>query len=122
MRNLWVAMVCAVSLPGCVGASTAAPPPATPTPGVTGLLVAAPATLAFNSVGSTQPVSITETGFTGTFSVSGCAGVATFSLAANGALSVTSAGVGSCTLTVTDSNAHQATIAVSVTTLSVPVN
>jgi len=136
MQRLWVALVSAVSLAGCVGGSTAAPLPAatpavapTPTPTPTpvgtptpGPLSAAPPTLAFNSVGVTQAVTVTDPSYTGIYTVSGCAGIATLSAVTNGKFNVTSVAVGTCTLTISDTFSHQVTIAVSVTTLSVPVN
>jgi hypothetical protein len=134
MRRVWIALVCVMSLTGCVGTSVAAPRPTaapTPTPTPAPLpsptptpvpLVAAPATLTFNSVGVTQSVSITGGATPGVFTVAGCAGVATFNVVSPGVFTVTSTGAGACTFTFANASLQQATIAVSVTTLSVPVN
>jgi hypothetical protein len=65
-------------------------------------------------------VTVTDPGFTGTYQVSGCSGVATYGAVSNGTLAVTSFAAGQCTITVSDSF-NQTTISVTVTTLSVPV-
>jgi hypothetical protein len=53
--------------------------------------------------------------------MSGCTGIATLGASANGSFTVTSVAAGSCTITVSDAFTHQATIAVGVTTLGVPI-
>jgi len=108
-----------ISLMLLAGVTSGGPTPApTPTPGP---LSVAPSSLTFNSIGLAQPVIVTDPRFTGTYTISGCAGVATFGPVTNGTLSVTSAAAGSCTLTVSDTFLHSAPIAITVTSLSVPV-
>jgi hypothetical protein len=63
---------------------------------------------------------VTDPGFTGTYTVSGCSGIATYGAVSNGTLGVTSSAAGQCAITVSDTF-NQATIAVTVTTLSVPI-
>jgi hypothetical protein len=95
--------------------------PVSPPPTSTGPLSITPGSLTFNSIGLTQAVSVTDPGFSGPYTIGGCAGIATFGTVTNGTLSVTSVAIGSCTLAVSDTSSHSATIAVGVTSLSVPV-
>jgi hypothetical protein len=83
-------------------------------------LSAIPGSLSF-STASTQPVEVSDPGFSGTYTVSGCAGIVSYGAVANGVLNVTSVAAGTCTLTITDTFSHTATVSVVVTTLSVPV-
>jgi hypothetical protein len=97
-------------------------PAATPTANVTpGPLSATPGSLTFNSVGLTQTVSVTDPGYSGAYTISGCAGVATFGTVTSGSLNVTAVAAGSCALTVSDTLSHATVIPVGVTSLSVPV-
>ena len=57
-----------------------------------------------------------------TYTIAGCAGIVTTGAVANGSFLVTATGAGSCTLTVSDSVSNQATIAVGVSVLTVPIN
>jgi hypothetical protein len=78
-----------------------------------------PVSLTFTGSAQTRSVTITDPGAQ-TFTVSGCSGIATLGPVANGAFTITSVAAGSCTVTVSD-GFHQATVAVSVTTLGVPI-
>ncbi len=99
---------------------TASPTPL-PSPGASpGPLTVSPVSLTFNGTAQVQTVTVTDPGTT-SFTVSGCSGVATLGAPANGTFTVTSAGAGACTITVSDAFSHQATLAVSVTTLGVPI-
>jgi len=92
---------------------------ATPTP--VGPLTVSPTSLSFSFVGQVQNVTVSDPGYTGAYTVSGCTGVATYGTVTNGTLSVTASGAGSCTITVRDTASHQATVAVGVSVLSVPI-
>jgi hypothetical protein len=81
----------------------------------------APTTLSLSTVGQSQSVTVSDAGYGGTFVVSGCSGIVTTSGPSSGALLVTAAAAGTCTLTVADANDSTATIAITVSTLSVPV-
>jgi hypothetical protein len=108
---------------------TASPSPSpTPTtaPTPTGIVSVSPGSLALAGTGAGNALTFraSETNFTGTFTTSGCAGVATASVGATVAgaatITVTGAGTGgSCTLTVGDGLNHSTTenITVSVTTV-----
>jgi hypothetical protein len=85
----------------------------------TGPLSLSPASLTFTGSAQTQSVAVTDPGAQ-TFTVSGCAGIVTVGQVASGAFTITSLAAGSCTVTVSD-GFHQATVAVSVTTLGVPI-
>jgi hypothetical protein len=78
--------------------------------------------LTFNGAAQTQSVTVSDPGYTGVFTVSGCSGIATTAIAGS-VLSVTSVAANAtpCTLTVSDSTSRSVTISVSVTTLSIPI-
>jgi hypothetical protein len=78
--------------------------------------------LTFTSTAQTQSVTVSDPGYTGVFTVSGCSGIATTAIAGS-VLSVTSVAANAtpCTLTVSDSTSHSVTISVSVSTLSLPI-
>ena len=105
------------------GASPTPLPTASPTPTATATPVAlslAPATLAFNAgTGNVLTVAVTD-GTAGPYSTSGCSGITTTSVSGT-TVTVTAVAAGSCTLTVSDPAANQATVAVTVTTVSIPV-
>jgi hypothetical protein len=65
-------------------------------------------------------VTITDPRFAGTYSVSGCSGVATYGAVSGRTLMVTSQAAGTCSITIGDSF-NTTTVNVTVTTLSVPV-
>lgn len=85
-----------------------------------GPLAVSPAALTFNGTAQTQTVTVTDPG-TMSITMSGCSGIATLGALTNGAFTVTSVAAGACTITVSDTFTHQATISVSVTTLGVPI-
>ncbi len=107
-----------VLAPGTTG-PTPAPSP-TPTPA--GPLTVAPTSLAFSFIGQTQTVAVSDPNYTGAYTIAGCAGIATAGTVTNGSFTVTATGAGSCTLTVSDTSSNQATIAVGVSAVSVPIN
>jgi hypothetical protein len=78
--------------------------------------------LTFSGTAQTQSVTVSDPGYTGVFTVSGCSGIATTAIAGS-VLSVTSVAANAtpCALTVSDSSSHSVTISVSVSTLSVPI-
>ena len=86
-----------------------------------GALSVAPTALSFTFVGQTLNVAVSDPGYIGAYNVTGCAGIATYGTVTGGTLGVTASGAGSCTITVSDTNAHSATIAVGVSALSVPI-
>jgi hypothetical protein len=98
-----------------VGPSPSPSPTASPGP-----LAVSPSALTFNGAAQVQTVTVTDPGTTA-ITMSGCTGIATLGAFANGSFSVTSVAAGSCTITVSDAFTHQATIAVGVTTLGVPI-
>ena len=81
-----------------------------------------PSALAFSAATSqTQNVTVSDSGYSGTFMVSGCTGIVTTSGPTNGTLSVSAGAAGDCTLTVADTIGHSASVAITVTTVSIPV-
>jgi len=94
---------------------------ATPTPVPAGPLAVSPTSLSFSFVGQVLNLSVSESNYTGAFTVSGCTGVVSHGSVTNGTLAVTAQGAGSCTLTFGDANGHQATVVVGVSVLSVPI-
>jgi hypothetical protein len=118
--------VSAIALASCGGPVTTAPlaqattPLTQPTP-MTGPLSASPTSLSFSGTGQLQTTTVTDSGYTGALTVSGCSGIATTSGPTTGSLSVTSAAAGTCTLTITDTTGARSTVAITVSTLSLPV-
>src|SRR5216683_2000534 len=103
--------------------ATSSPPPtaipvgATPTP-TPAPVVPAPTSLAFTGLGASnaQSVSVTESGYGGTFSeVDSCAGIATIATASP-KFTVTPVAVGNCSITILDISQHFVAVAVTVTT------
>lgn len=68
-----------------------------------------------------QTFFIEQSGYNGTFSASGCSGIANTAISSDGILTLTGEAVGSCTLTVSDLFGLYATLAVSVTASSVVI-
>ena len=93
-------------------------PTPTPTPGP---LSASPTSIAFFGTNQTTNVTITDPNFTGAYVVSGCTGIATLGPVVAGTFTVKSVATGSCTISVSDTFTHTATIAVGVTTVGVPI-
>jgi hypothetical protein len=67
----------------------------------------------------TQTVAVTD-GTPGPYAAAGCGGIVTTSVT-GATMTVTAIAAGSCTITVTDSAGKTAGLAVTVTTVSVPV-
>jgi len=72
----------------------------------------------FGAPGLARTIEIRDPRYRGTFTVSGCAGVASHGDVANGELTVTAVAANTCTLTIRDEAEHEASLAVTVTTLS----
>jgi uncharacterized protein YceK len=112
-----------VLLAGCASAGTAP----IPVPGHTGVasntgpLGVSSSALSFIATGLTQTLTVSDPGYTGAFTTNGCSGIVTVTTATATTLNVTSAGGGTCALTVADSDGHQVSVAISVTAVSVPV-
>jgi virginiamycin B lyase len=81
-------------------------------------LTATPSTIDFTAAGQTQSFAVSEVGYSGLFSVSGCPSqVSTVSPDDEStSFTVTAVAAGSCTLTVSDSQFNSTPIAVTVTT------
>jgi hypothetical protein len=100
---------------------TATPVAATPTPTPTptpGPVVPAPTSLAFTGLGApnAQSVSVTESGYSGTFSeVDTCANIATIATASP-TFTVTPVAIGTCAITILDISQRHVAVAVTVTT------
>jgi hypothetical protein len=136
LRSSQIALValCAVVATGCakpidttplMPAPTATPTASpTPTPAPTpspAPIVASPASLAFSATNQIQTLAVSESSYSGTFTVSGCSGIATTSGPASGVLTVTSVAVGTCTLTISNTSGTVAQVGVTVTTLNLPI-
>jgi hypothetical protein len=95
---------------GYIAATPAATPP--------GALVVKPASLTFIGTGAALATtfSASETGYTGAFTESDtCGGIAGVVAGAAGSYTITPSGAGSCNVTIADSFAQKAAVAVSVT-------
>jgi hypothetical protein len=96
--------------------ATASPSPSpTPVP-----LTLSSSSLAFTGGEQMQSVTVTDPGYAGSFTTSGCSGIAT-AVVAGSTVTVSSVSAGSCTLTVSDTLGNSANLAVGVTVVSVPV-
>jgi hypothetical protein len=98
------------------GFTAASAPTAAPTP--PGTLAVKPASLTFIGTGAALATTFTasETGYTGAFNESDtCSGIATVAAGAAGSYAITPSGAGSCNVTIADSYAQKAAVAVSVT-------
>jgi hypothetical protein len=97
------------------------------TVGPFGSISPSPASFSFSDVGAgaAQPLSVSESNYTGTFTVddSACSGIATVSPSSSrGSFTVTPTGQGSCNLTITDDHASPAaTVAVNVGPFGAPM-
>jgi hypothetical protein len=121
---LYALSVCfALAFAGCASSNGALGFIGVPTPSPTSSsdpLIVAPSSLSFSFVGQTQNTSVTDTGYVGAFSVSGCSGIVTSAVSAS-SVAVTAVAAGTCTLAISDSLGHTKNLSVVVTTLSVPV-
>jgi hypothetical protein len=122
-------MIRTVAVFGVVFALTSTPdactsePPAAPSSTgrdlfATGPIALSSTALFFGAPGLERTVTVRDPNYHGAFTVSGCAGIARATLEAD-ALTVTAVAANSCTLTIRDADEHEATIAVTVTTLNV---
>ncbi len=93
---------------------------ATPTPASTplGAITVNPTSLAFIGTGAALalPFIASETGYTGVYTESDtCSGIATVTAGAAGHYTITPSGAGTCSVTIADTFAQKASVAVSVT-------
>jgi hypothetical protein len=96
-----------------LGATPTPTPSPTPAP-----VVPVPTAIAFTGLGAAnaQSVSVTESGYSGTFSeADSCAGIATIATASP-KFTVTPIAVGTCSITISDTAQHSVAVAVTVTT------
>jgi hypothetical protein len=96
-----------------------------PTPSATASAAPTPLSLSltnlsFSGTAQAQTVSVTDTGYSRAFATSGCSGIVTSAVSGT-TVTVTAVAVGACTLMISDSAGNSAPVAVTVTTLSVPV-
>jgi hypothetical protein len=103
--------VLASALAGCGYASV-------PTP--VGPLDVTPAALTFIGIGQVQHLAITDPNYSGSYTATGCGGVATIALA-GATITVTSVTAGACAIHVSDSAGNSADGAVGVTAVDVPI-
>ena len=84
---------------------------------------ATPSSINFTAVAQTQTFTVSETNYTGNFTVSGCpTSIVTITpTTAAKKFTVTAKGAGECTLTVADTKQNTSPIAVAVTTTTIPV-
>jgi hypothetical protein len=105
---------------GCSGDPAGGPLPAST---LGALFASGPITLSstaifFGAPGLARTIAVSDPNYHGTFTVSGCAGTATNGGVENGSLTVTAIAASTCTLTIRDGASHEASIAVTVTTLN----
>jgi hypothetical protein len=120
--SLYLSAFSACLLPGCTWFYG-------PGPTVTKIVTApstaiqlAPQSLSFTAATSaTQTITVSENGYSGAFSASGCTGIATTAWPGSGSLNVTEVGGGACVLTITDANNNVANAVVSVTSVFIPI-
>jgi hypothetical protein len=84
----------------------------------TGPITLSSTALFFGAPGLARTIAVRDPNYRGAFTVSGCAGVASSGAVTNGQLTVTAVAANACTLLIRDSAGHEASIAVTVTTLS----
>ena len=113
--------VLAALVAGCGGGGSggSANPPPGPKP--QGLPSVAPAAVKITSLATPTTVSVTETGYAGSFTVNAqpCAGIASIAAGSVGGYTVTGIAPGTCAITFTDTFAQSVAVQVSVTTSSV---
>jgi hypothetical protein len=73
----------------------------------------------FGAPGLARTIAVRDPNYRGGFTISGCAGVASAGSVENGELTITAVAANTCTLTIRDAAEHEASIAVTVTTLNV---
>jgi len=110
-----------VTHPQVAASATPAPAP-TPTPTPTPIpapLSLSVTTMSFSAASQVQTDTITD-GNPGPYTASGCTGIVTASVSGT-TVTVTSVAAGTCTLTVSDTAGTHAGVAITVSTLSIPV-
>lgn len=124
-------MIRTLAVLGVVLAATATPdacsndPAAGPAPSSTlgdlfasGPISVSSTALFFGAPGLARTIAVRDPNYHGTFTVSGCEGIASHDAVENGELTVTAVAANTCTLTIRDAAEHEASIAVTVTTLN----
>jgi hypothetical protein len=74
--------------------------------------------LFFGAPGLARTIAVRDPNYHGTFTIGGCAGTASYGSVEDDALTVTAVAPSSCTLTIRDGAGHEASIAVTVSTLN----
>jgi hypothetical protein len=120
LASIVVSAVIALALAACTPpyqVNSGPVPTAAPTP--PGTLAVNPKTLTFIGTSAALATTVTagESGYTGAFTESDtCAGIATVTAGTVGSYTIAPSGAGSCSVTIADSFAQKAAVAVSVTT------
>ena len=99
-------------------ASPAASPTATPMRGAT---TVTPATFFFGAIAATQTFAVSETNYTGAFTVSSSNSAVATATVNGSTVTVTAQGDGTATITVSDSFGGSAPIAITVTTAGISI-
>jgi hypothetical protein len=118
LASIVVGPAFALILGACTPSTGYTPASVTPTPTPPGALAVKPTSLTFIGTGAALATTFTasESGYTGAFKESDtCSGIATVAAGAAGAYTITPSGAGSCSVTIADSYAQKAVVAVSVT-------
>jgi len=105
---------------GCSGDASGGPGPSS-TEGAlfaSGPISLSSTALFFGAPGLARTIAVRDPNYRGSFVVSGCAGVASHGPVENGELTVTAIAANSCTLTIRDAAGHEASLALTVTTLN----
>jgi len=105
---------------GCSGDPSAGPAPSSTIGDLfaSGPISASSTALFFGAPGLARTIAVRDANYHGTFTVSGCEGTASHSDVQNGELTITAVAANTCTLTIRDAAEHEASIAVTVTTLN----
>ena len=132
-RTIAISLACAAALAlvACGGGSSSSggtsfgPPPTTPSPVPTSApgqtLTLSASSLSIIAAGATVPVTVSESGYSGAFSVDAgaCNGLATASPSSatgpSATISVTALAAGTCNIVISDAAQQKATIGVTVT-------
>jgi hypothetical protein len=72
----------------------------------------------FGAPGLARTIEVRDPNYHGTFTVSGCSGIASYGNVESGELTVTAVAANACTLTIRDAAGHEAAIALTVSTLN----
>jgi hypothetical protein len=118
LASIVVSAACALGISACTPATGYTAAAVTPAPTPPGALAVKPTSLTFIGTGAALATtfSASETGYTGAFTESDtCSGIASVAAGAAGSYTITPSGAGTCSVTITDSYAQKAAVAVSVT-------